>query len=136
MLESEQKIRILKLMQHHIDLRELRRIDDQNPAEHAKAFQWLDNLFLQINVLVFETIESDILNGFSISGYIARSVTHSNKCSSCMTLLLSHSDFQEDIFFDFDTQNYQSLFVEANRGGLCAPTNFCFTYRVVGFHSF
>lgn len=137
MLESEQKIRILNLMQQHVDLRELRRIDDQNHADDVEVPVWLHDLFLQIDVLAFETIDSDILNVlYFISGYIARSITHFNKCSSCMELLKSRSDSQEDFLCNFDLPDYQSLFDEANRGGLCAPTDVCFTIVLLSFIAF
>ena len=144
-LESEQKIRILNLMEQHVDLRELRRSDDPDLTDDVEVPEWLHNLLLQIDVLAFETIDSDILNVlFFIAGYIARSVTHANKCSSCMALLRSDSQEENLLAFNsqlsefssFESQDYRSLFVEANRGGLCAPTDFCFTIVLVSFIAF
>ena len=94
---------------------------------------WLENFLTAVSL---EDISDTDLNvTYFVSGFIGRSISHRRRCSACKEILVQSGKQPElDVM---KPEEHRQLFAIADRGGLAAPTEFCFavTALSVQFYS-
>ena len=98
-----------------------------NSIETAqKVIAWFQ-LFLSAVSLALDDLPSDDANIiFLVSGYIGRSISRRRKCFACRKLLVNSNE-SCNIDVSIPDENKQlGLFLQVNRGGLYAPTEFIY----------
>ena len=72
---------------------------------------------------------------YFVSGCIGRSICRRRKCTDCKILLLADSEKEEKIE-EYIPKEYLSLFDDANRGGLSAPTELCYATTALAVQAY
>lgn len=139
LLQGEKRIRTLNEIRSRISSRDLQ-LDDLNSSfvgfvgqpEIAGAEQadvsYEDSNWLSSSLSTVEEIESISEDNLSViyyvSGYCGRSVSRSNKCSECKSILLQTATESLDV--SENELNNDRLFKMVDRGGLAVPSEICF----------
>ena len=126
--EAEKTIRLTNLLKFNkLDMADIKEMFSETSLAAEKQIDIeVSALIGRVNIpLRLEDISLED-NGilFYVSGYIARSIKKSTKCSSCMELIVK--DDTEPIVNVEDVENrgdYKCFFNAINRGGLCNPSD-------------
>lgn len=101
----------------------------------SDAACFIESINFQLKLETISTEDNAIL--FYISGYIARSIKKTEKCTSCCRLLVKGDTVPtvniEDAIEDVShcaSDDKESFFHEINRGGLCYPSDILFIATV------
>ena len=138
LLETEKKIRRLSLLhQYGLLAASKLRVNGDEPLAtttsedtSSSEISWLVNFFS--GVVLDDLSENDANLIFYVSGYIARSIYHLRRCSSCKVLLVNSDNPPPLPFCDFE--EHSKLFEMANQDGLAQPTEFCFVVTTLAVH--
>ena len=88
---------------------------------------WLQDYLKPVSIEDME--ESDSTICYYVGGYIGRSISRRRKCLSCKELLIqSHEITPQDVEM---SPEYKALFELADRGGLSAPSEYCFATTAI-----
>lgn len=136
LLQGEKRIRTLNEIRSRIKARDLQ-LDDLNSSFLGFAGQsemnseqaHEDSNWLSDSLATVEEIESMSEDNLSViyyvSGYCGRSVSRSNKCIHCKSILLQ--SLSESLDVSENELNSDRLFKMVDRGGLAIPSELCFT---------
>ena len=136
-LEAEKKIRSLSLLQHQALVSAVGMTDldgvplTESDISATEDVSWLIDFLSTISLDDLSEVDANI--AFFVSGYIARSVVR-RRCSGCMDLLVKHDDAPQ--IQDCVPEEHGQLFSMADRGGLSAPTELCFTLTALAVQYF
>ena len=137
---TEKKIRILSLLQQNVLLQASRFSADCLPLDveaiNTSAELIIFDEFLEQQLDNLDQLSSTDANvAYFVSGYIGRSISRRRKCSECKQLLLADKE-NEIRVEDHLPEECQKLFNDADRGGLAAPSEFCFATTTLAVQSY
>ena len=130
LLQAEKKIRSLSLLQQQALLSatglaapDLSPLSDASPAsESMPDVSWLIDFLAAIDLDDLSEVDTNVI--YFVSGYIGRSICSRRRCSACKNLLIANEEVPQ--LNKSVPEEHAQLFKMADRGGLGAPTEFCF----------
>lgn len=133
LLQSEKKIRVLsKLQQQQLLAASNLSVEPAPPLPFSPPMvaieddtSWL--IHEMEDVSLDELSYSDANISYFVGGYIGRSISRQNRCVHCKEILVGDNVVNSEDDFSDMSQEFRLLFELADRGGLSAPTEFCFT---------
>ena len=133
-VEAEKTIRLKSLIKfNNFSMTEIKKVFSETNSTKQKEIDsdaacFIESLNFQLKLETISTEDNAIL--FYISGYIARSIKKTSKCTSCCRLLVKDNTVPtvniEDATEDCVSDDKESFFHEINRGGLCYPSDILF----------
>ena len=97
-------------------------ISVDNGAEENDVL-WLDNVIAGIFLDHITRVDTNIT--YYVSGYVGRSISRCQKCSSCKELLIASDNFFS--IYHYLPDEYRQLFENINCGGPSLPMKFIYT---------
>ena len=137
-LEAEKKIRSLSLLQQQALVSAVGMTDldgvplTESDIAATEDVSWLIDFLSTISLDDLSEVDANI--AFFVTGYIARSAVRRRRCSGCKELLVKHDDAPQ--IQNCVPEEHAQLFSMADRGGLSAPTELCFTLTALAVQYF
>jgi len=136
---TEKKIRILSLLHQDVLFQASRFSSDMpmDSLENANTVEWVvvdDFIDNQLDNLE-ELSPTDANVNYFVSGYIGRAICRKRKCVGCKELLLAEKENYLALNDHFPA-DCKHLFQETDRGGLAAPSEFCFAITTIAVQTY